>query len=481
MYIKAKYSLFSGLLAALVFTAPIALAKKGQGGGGNPAQPTQPQVVPAPVAQSPLFAEPVTVNLEGLVKMQTADINQDGLVDILGTRYSDGALVVAINDGQGGFYLNQTFPNHALDFSVNHVVLTRKGFSLGDINSDGSLDIVAMISYRNSSLSSTWTAGVITWLNNGDGSFASGQDLANFPLEPVTGAAIQADAITLADMDGDADLDVVVAVFAYRGKFPGYFAVSENNTLVGDDVVAFADASYMKSKATGHATNIVSEDVDSDGDIDIAMVTHPLQQKAKSNKVSVLRNNGSGSGGNVKAYKMLSNASGRTGAPVVDSLDFVDLNSDGLPDLLVQNGDEYIELRNKSNKPGKFSQKPPVQLVNASSSLVRFKMADTNGDGLSDMISSIVQYSNAGSSKSLGIQVNLGNGSGGFEGGSSNPAALLIQNQIDFPVSAVFYDMAMGDFDADGDADIFVNNYQKSLYSAIPVSNESLLFDNLSF
>jgi hypothetical protein len=82
---------------------------------------------------------------------------------------------------------------------------------------------------------------------------------------------------------------------------------------------------------------------------------------------------------------------------------------------------------------------------------------------------------------SLGIQVNLGNGSGGFEGGSNNPAALLMQDQINFPVSAVAYDMAMGDFDSDGDTDIFVNNYQQSLYSAVPVSNENLLFENLSF
>lgn len=478
MYNKVKYSLLSVLLISLVFTTPEILAKKGKGGGGNQPQPTQPQTPSTPAVQTPLFAEPVAVNLEGLVKTQSADINHDGLDDIVGTRYSDGALVVAINDGQGGFYLSQSFSNHALEPTFEYVVLTRKGFAVGDINDDGSPDIVAMISYRNSTLSSTWTAGIITWLNNGDGSFASAQDFANFPLEPVTGKAIQANAITLADMDGDNDLDVVVAAFAFRENFPGYFAIVLNNTLAGDTVADFADANYIKSKATGHAKGIVTEDVDDDGDIDVAMVTHPLRRKLKSNKVSILQNNGNGSGGNVRTYNMENNSNN---IPVVDSLGFVDINSDGLPDLVVQNDDQYIVLRNKSKRPGRFTQKSPVQLINANSTLARFKMADVNGDGWADMISSIIQYSNFGSSMSLGIQVNLGNGFGGFEGDSYSPAAILIQDQIDFPVSAVSYDIGIGDFDADGDAEFFVNNYQTSLYSELPISNDNLLFDNLSF
>lgn len=76
--------------------------------------------------------------------------------------------------------------------------------SVGDLNGDGSPDIVVAFG----------VSGTITWFSNTDGLgvFSAGGDIAT----DASGASW----VTAADIDGDGDLDVASASF-YDGTFAG--------------------------------------------------------------------------------------------------------------------------------------------------------------------------------------------------------------------------------------------------------------------
>jgi hypothetical protein len=111
-----------------------------------------------------------------------ADLNADGLGDLIVGSGGADVLSVALNDGRSRFTSFATLP-----------VTNPSQIVAGDIDADADLDLV--VATRGSS--------VLVFRNNADGTFASA---AFYSM------GIQSRSVVLADIDGDGDLDMFAAV-----------------------------------------------------------------------------------------------------------------------------------------------------------------------------------------------------------------------------------------------------------------------------
>ena len=121
-----------------------------------------------------------------------ADIDRDGDLDLLVTNASGASVSVRLNNGFGAFAGTTTLALPAGS--------TPTGLGAGDVDADGDLDLVV----------AQGTGGqVITYLNNGFGTFTrqyAALELASTSFGPAVTLGV-----TLGDVDGDGDLDVVTA------------------------------------------------------------------------------------------------------------------------------------------------------------------------------------------------------------------------------------------------------------------------------
>ena len=151
------------------------------------------------------FAAPVELAIGGStadaprVSVVTADLTGDGKPDLAADNSSSGAIWLWRGDGAGGFGPRQTI-----------VAAKRPGpLAVGDVNGDATTDLVAVVG-----------KGTEALLGNGAGSFRS----AGAPV------AVHGGSLTLADLNGDAKLDVAVAdraagrVYVALGNGAGQFA-----------------------------------------------------------------------------------------------------------------------------------------------------------------------------------------------------------------------------------------------------------------
>ncbi len=174
------------------------------------------------------------------------DFDGDGDLDLYRVR-SSGGDQVAFNDGSGAF---TTFT------TLSPAVGGNIDVALGDVDGDGDLDALS-IGF------STKTV----WLNDGSGSFTSGQSIA---LGSTRGVA-------LGDVDGDGDLDAV-------------FAVDGANKIYLNDGTGTAFTDSGQSLGTTDTQNVALADLNGDGAIDIYFA-----ERNAANGGSVYINDGTGS------------------------------------------------------------------------------------------------------------------------------------------------------------------------------------------
>lgn len=184
----------------------------------------------------------------GPVSVTVADVNGDGLPDIITANGSSGTVSVLINNGDGTFAAPVTYPAGSQPVAV----------AVADLNADGHPDLVVADLAGNS---------VQVLLNNGDGTFAA-------PLPQAVGA--QPVALTLADVDGDGHLDILV--------------VDQGDNSVAM-LLGHGDGSF--SAATFYATGgnpgwITAQDLNGDGRLDI------VTDNYSDGSVSLFANTGSG-------------------------------------------------------------------------------------------------------------------------------------------------------------------------------------------
>ena len=370
-----------------------------------------------------------------------ADINNDGYADVVAFDSSNNALIIFLNQKNGTFGAAQTL---ALSTAYGYV----SSMALGDVNGDGSPDIVT-ISYNLNGQNSS-TIAIQTYLGTGTGTFES-------PTSALTQTATIAaqvqiptnGGITLGDLNKDGHLDiaadleeqtsqdagVIVATFAL-GNGDGAFAPINVHNPVSVPVTPPPGLPFLIFNTAGVQITDLNKDSDNDLAIDSAG----------------------------ELYVALGNGSGGFGAATVNSniggsnqIIYADVNGDGIPDLVQENGTLNIWI---GKGDGTFSI--PVngnRYIDDSGGSQTMVLADFTGDGNTDIAQLGGDYKQ--------VSIFAGNGKGAYQG------ALALVSTTDPSPYPLGLDLeAAGDIVGNGFTDpLFVDDTEAAAYIVSALSD----------
>ena len=370
-----------------------------------------------------------------------ADVDEDGLLDALVSQQGS-ASSVHVFLGVG----NLTFtPAPAVaTTSPGEIVVT-------DLDADGDLDLAMTESLGSSRVALAW--------GEGDGTFRKGPPLVDSGEEVVVedmngdgrpdlvaasygGVAVALNAgdghlpdvleqtsidfhygVATGDVDSDGDPDVVSANWSIT-LGPG------GSLWLNDGTGALSPA--MPLPVPPRMQDVVSADLDLDGDKDFVFVSNSGGPSPAQGLVQVLINQGTGSFATAEYY----------GAPhAMQALAVADFNVDGLPDVVTSTmffGQLHVLLGNGDGTLG-------VPISTNGDTANDLVAADFNGDGKPD-----VAYTRGTSAPTLGVR--LGNGDGTFGPVSS------------FGAGASYGHLAAGDVNHDGVADLVLGQNGLTIY-----------------
>ena len=165
-------------------------------------------------------------------QIASADLNNDGHIDLVVSNYDSSKTAVALNDGIGKFSVTQI-----LSGEFKPVIC-----HLADIDSDGDVDMIIPTNEENT---------IQLYKNNGQGSFSSFNSITvNAPIGICPG-----------DFNGDGHIDFVALVNYANFDGRAYFYKNDGS---GD----FTESGYIATGFPQAIRNIVG-DIDNDGDLDI--------------------------------------------------------------------------------------------------------------------------------------------------------------------------------------------------------------------
>lgn len=278
--------------------------------------------------------------------VKAADMNGDGLVDLLVSRSYDNIIAI---------YKNKSTLNQ-VSFEAVPTVCAVSGFGLGefivtDVDNDGRLDIAATVEQNDK----------ITLFKNtssgGSISFSAGLDITT-EYAPWK--------ITAADLNGDTLPELLVNGYNTTTGFTIHLNQSTTNSI------GFSTTTITIPK---YVTDLAAGDIDGDGLVDIAITN------SGPNTVSILLNTATNQGIAFNSPIVIPTAS------TPNDIIFGDFNGDGKADLAMNasfsNNDVCI-LKNNST-PGILSM-ATYQTFPVGSGNFDITMGDMNGDGKIDIV-----------------------------------------------------------------------------------------------
>ncbi len=352
-------------------------------------------------ATAPLLYSPASPKISPLsfTAEATADLNGDGVADVLGVNGIDNSIVAALSAGKGKFKFKQALPASAFNlYFIDPAVTYFNGNNKVDLNGDGRPDFI-LVAQDNS---------IAVALSNGDGTLQT-------PIPIALGTTLHCTPYSMAvgDVNGDRKLDLVIAYTGDSGcVLPG--VAPAGNTPSGYFVaLGNGDGTFSPSTITFTPFDSSVE----------AVALAPLHGQNKpldlivSNYVGV-----SNLPPDAHVSLLPGSGDGTFGTPVtVDSGHSTyailtdDFNHDGKPDLTLiaqYNPNSVSTLPGgvflyAGNGDGTFAS--PITL-NIDSGFIAGAFADVNGDGISDLLLS----NQNGDEFYSGISVLLGTGNGTF-------------------------------------------------------------------
>jgi len=221
-----------------------------------------------------VYSKRTLLSLPGFIKLEVADLNQDGRKDI----------IALAGQGREGIYV--LYQKENLEFDVDHIIelgpeYGSSWFELFDYNKDGFQDIV-LVNGDNADYSVCIKPyhGIRLYLNNGNNEFSEKWFL------PINGAT----RVMARDFDFDGDFDfAVLAAFPDLAKEPARSFIYLENLDAGQ----YKFKPFVTSWAMeGRWLLMDGGDIDLDGDIDILLGAYylPTTSDPNSTAESRLRN-----------------------------------------------------------------------------------------------------------------------------------------------------------------------------------------------
>lgn len=194
----------------------------------------------------------------------TADFNNDGILDVAAASNGGGGIDIWYGNGEGEW--DSVSPTDALWDGDAQAENMGSGdyyyLAVGDVNSDGKLDIVA----------GSDATGVHVFLNGWDGSTTAWTHNASPPQDPVGTGSYSG--VALADFDNDGNLDIAAAsrggdgVMVWLGNGDGSFSATNTGPDFSSSVI-LTDEYGMGRSMTYYYDGIAAADFDKDGNMDI--------------------------------------------------------------------------------------------------------------------------------------------------------------------------------------------------------------------
>ncbi len=341
------------------------------------------------------------------------DFNADGIMDMVNVRNSTDLAYVLLGNGSDGKG-DGTFAS-----SVTYATAAGpQGVSVGDLNEDGILDLVAVNNTADS---------ISIFIGNGsggkgDGTFADKVDYAS---------GDGGKRAEIGDFNSDGINDIAIANWSGSSV-----TVHLGNGSGGQGNGTFAAAVEYSTASVACCSNaLVLGDYNHDNILDIAVAN-------QGDKLSVHLGNGSGGQGDGTFPAIV----GYTMGSDPNDIATADFNRDRIQDLVIaNNGDNTVSVSIGNGSGGQgdgtFAGKVDYAVGAGPKGVTT---ADINGDGIIDIISTNYDDDT--------VSLLLGNGSGGKGDGT-------FATKVDFGVGNGPRDLIIYDFNADGILDIAVSHW----------------------
>ncbi|WP_175517747.1 beta strand repeat-containing protein [Planctomicrobium piriforme] len=275
-----------------------------------------------------------------------ADLNEDGHLDLVATCLGSNVICVLLGRGDGTF-----------NSSVRVIAGSGTGpesLAAGDVDNDGHLDIVT----------SNVTGSVSVLIGNGNGTFETAQV---YNVGSGKNNTSQTQFITLADLNGDGNLDLARSIMTDVGfNYPGAIGV-----LLGNGTGVFQQQTNYTAGYNPHSLQVA--DLNGDHVPDLVATNG-----GDTDNYSVLLGTGAGTFQPAQVF-----AAGTD----VSALAVADVDGDGIPDLAVVDPAINAVGVFRGNGDGTFQPQHYYYSVLATSSFTSFvSTADLNGDGRIDLV-----------------------------------------------------------------------------------------------
>ncbi|MEO6758673.1 MAG: FG-GAP-like repeat-containing protein, partial [Saprospiraceae bacterium] len=308
-----------------------------------------------------LHLEVGTVNGSSQWGMCAADVDNNGMGDLLTGGFYDGVKILRANADGTAYTMDE------YDTPSTFV----QGVNFADINNDGWVD--AFICHDD--------AEARIFGNNGDGTFTYQPNWINFSTFPSSDNSGNYGSVW-SDVDNDGDLDLYIAHCRQGVKNP------TDPRRINQLFLNNGDGSYTQDTTDLAHLRIGAQswtadfgDIDNDGDFDCFITNHDVSSQ-------ILENDGSGHFTDITAAAGMYNAI--TGLPIEGV--FRDFDNDGFVDILVAGSSQYL-FHNNGDKT--FTE---VAGLFDSNLMESFAIGDLNHDGFQDIYGGYAQiYTNPSS------------------------------------------------------------------------------------
>ena len=245
-------------------------------------------------------------------------------------------------------------------------------------------------------------------------------------------------AVAVGDLDGDGDLDMVVANMA---GCPSSWCGSDHDRIYQND----GNGTFVETTATALPMDfsgsyaVALGDIDGDGDLDLAIGkggNHLAYSYGIPVQNRLYLNDGTG------AFTDVTSARTPAVADITGAIAFVDVDGDSDLDMVVGNGGDSGPEQNRlyiNDGSGTFSDAAAAQLPATNDVTTSVAFGDVDGDGDIDLV-----FGNDGQNRLC-----LNDGSGTFVDGTNTHVPVWTDG-----TNAI----TLGDVDGDGDPDLAIGN-----------------------